>query len=533
MKKRVVIAGAGLSGLALALELAKTDKYEVIVVEKAPQAGGNTSSWTSFKDPENPGVVQYPMHMYFPFYLNLERIMEESETWDNLSQWISKWEFVDNYDKRITFGNTNLSEKLPAPLHALDIFLRLKGLSLRDKLSFTKMFFAAMAFGEDDEPNFSDRYNFYGLAKKLGVSDKGVDFVDIFTYSITNLPDSWQNGRKFLQLFYLTILKDRNAMRYSLLTDDYSPGMIEPLVSTLKDLGVQFLFQNELLDIYLDSNDAVKEIRLRDHSLERERVCKNCGLLFNDSSHTIVCPKCGINEKNLDFQYDYSPKFLATDIFVSALQPHQLIKVILKNSESPLLKHDYFRNLNYYRGSSLTVSRLWLKDKVESENVIWGQSRRISPSNGMMDISRLMPKYAQGGSVIDTLSDFDEYHKTLSDEDLKLYLQGGVKNIFPDMADVDKHIVAKIYPDALYHRPFPDMYRFKPKSQQTPINNFLIAGDWSGPYNLGMESAVVSGIKAANEIIQKDGYQIVPLLHSPPEKMVKFFQHFKFLFRKI
>ena len=77
-KYDVVIVGGGLSGLTCGLYLQEAG-LRVLILERAPQAGGLTSSWQVQEQGDSEGkdfvleylkkediVLQYPMHMIFP-----------------------------------------------------------------------------------------------------------------------------------------------------------------------------------------------------------------------------------------------------------------------------------------------------------------------------------------------------------------------------------------------------------------------------------------------------------------------------------
>ncbi|MEK7123325.1 MAG: FAD-dependent oxidoreductase, partial [Patescibacteria group bacterium] len=404
-------------------------------------------------------------------------------------------------------------------LCAAQILWDFKDMGILDKLSTIPFHLAAIIFGEKVAPPISDDYNFYGLLKRFWMTDRAIKSFRKITYSITNLSDADQVGAKFFHLFYLSYLRDKNAMGCQMVTDNYSPALIDPFVKLLEKKGVKILLNRHIDDIAVE-NGRVKAVIAADHSRGVWLICPNCGLKFLRSGSDAFCPKCGKSwEISNLFRLWPAREVIEGDYFISAIQPHQFAK-ILKNEKSglppnhPLLGHPYFRALGQFKGAQLSFSRIYYGDKLTKGYNLTGLDRDYFIFNGAMDISNIMPRYANA-SVFDTLHDDGEVLEMYPVDELKNKTLIDLWKVFPKtlVRRPDAHLLARIYPDVLYHRPHPRLHsRFLPETQETPIENLYMAGDWTDEYQLGLEAAVKSGVKAANIILKKENKEPAPLL---------------------
>lgn len=532
-KPSVIILGAGLAGLRSASVLADRG-YKVTVLERAPMAGGCTSSWTDHRDPERSSIRKGQMQMNFPFYENLNYfcwreltlptlkspITALPKSWVNLpnpafTDRLNGFYLADEGGRRMhltsqprTYLGKALS-LLPAPLSAMQILTDFEGFpTLRDRLSAIRFHALAILFGDKAIPPISDDWNFYGIMRHLGLTHEAIKTFRRITYSITNLADADQVGPKFLHLFYLAYLRDKNILGCRMMNDDCNPALIDRLVEALKSRGVIFRFNCHVRDILIEQQRAIG-ITVEDCGGYLDIVCDNCGLLYPPAKQFPLCPACGCAtpEKNqLKNTAPPPPELLTAQFIISAMQPHQLANLFRSPDNHPFRQFGQFRALGQFKGAALTVSRIFLDRKVTHEYNLTGLDRDFWSMNGCMDISNIMPRYAEA-SVFDTLSDDGEVLEFYPEKELKQRLVFDLKMLFPETksAKVRKHLLARIFPAALYHRPFPRLNsRFLPHSPLTPLANFFLAGDWTDEFELGMEAAVKSGTHAANAVLSAD-----------------------------
>ena len=548
MKKRVVILGAGLAGLRSASVLIDHG-YDVTVIERAPMAGGCTSSWVDNRDPEKNTLRKGQMQMNFPFYENLNyfawRELNAPDLFQPGQPSIGSWDkgnsaysdrldgfyFVDENGRRSHLSASPKStmgkvlKALPAPLSTLQVFWDFDGIpTLRDKLSAVKFHRLAMIFGDKVAPPINDDWNFFGLMKHLGMSYEAIRAYRRITYSITNLSDADQVGPKFLHLFYLAYLRDKDVLGCRMMNDDCNPALIDPVVASLSKRGVKFLFESPVRDILIEKEKCVGVV-IDDLTSGKSLICDNCGLSFKVTGPVAFCSVCG-NNFAIDQTVPSQKKTIEADYFISALQPHQLATIYRSRDDHPLRQYPFFRALGQFRGAELTISRIFMDAKVTDEYNLTGLDRDYFSMNGCMDLSHIMPKYREK-SVFDTLSDDGEVLNYYPTETLKAKLREDLKKIFPtsQKARVKKHLLARLSPDVLYHRGVPRLNsRFLPHRPNTPISNFFLAGDWVEDLELGKEAAVKSGISAANSILESDSLPLEPILYPSIAPMVSWFQ---------
>ncbi|MDP3999153.1 MAG: FAD-dependent oxidoreductase [bacterium] len=531
--KSVVILGAGLAGLRSASVLVDRG-YQVTVIERAPMAGGCTSSWTDHRDPEHGSIRKGQMQMNFPFYENLNYfcwreltlpsiqspITALPKSWTNqpnpsFTGRLDGFFLADEGGRRMHLTgkpSTRIGKALsflPAPLSNLQILTDFEGFpTLRDRLSAVRFHALALLFGDKSVPPISDDWNFYGIMKHLGLTHEAVKTFRRITYSITNLADADQVGPKFMHLFYLAYLRDKNILGCRMMNDDCNPALIDRLVETLKARGVNFRFNCHVRDILTEQKHAIG-VTVEDCGHYANMVCDNCGLLYPPAKQYPLCPACGCATPEKKYRKNMAkptPELIEAEFIISAMQPHQLANLFRSPDNHPLREFREFRALGQFKGAALTVSRIFLDRKVTHEYNLTGLDRDFWSMNGCMDISNIMPRYEKT-SVFDTLSDDGEVLEFYPEKVLKARLLTDVKALFPEVnsAKVHKHLLARIYPAALYHRPFPRLNsRFLPHSPATSLANLFLAGDWTDEFELGMEAAVKSGTRAANAVLEAD-----------------------------
>ena len=147
-KPTVAIVGGGLSGLAAGCALS-ANGFKVTVFERRPYLGGRASSY------EHPGtgeVVDNCQHVLFGLCTNLIAFYKTIGI-ENKIRWFDRMTFIEPR------GRQSILEPspLPAPLHVMPSFLRLKFLNLRDKIALTRALIVLMTqVPKDDGTSFQD-----------------------------------------------------------------------------------------------------------------------------------------------------------------------------------------------------------------------------------------------------------------------------------------------------------------------------------------------------------------------------------------
>ncbi len=125
--RKVVIAGAGLAGLAAAKYLTDAG-HKVLLLEKREVAGGKASSW---QDADG-DWLESGLHVFFGAYRNLLSFLRETDLYDNLT-WMPHCLTFSKPGGQLS--PLRFPAFLPAPLHGLTAIARNRGvLTNPDKL---------------------------------------------------------------------------------------------------------------------------------------------------------------------------------------------------------------------------------------------------------------------------------------------------------------------------------------------------------------------------------------------------------------
>lgn len=127
MSKRVVIIGGGFSGLAAGVALIEQG-FDVVLLERRSHLGGRAYS---FVDSKTGSPVDNGQHLFMGCYRHTIAFLKTIGCLDRLKfQEKPRVDFLDRKDGFVKFE----CPPLPAPLHVVAGLLRMKGLTLGDKL---------------------------------------------------------------------------------------------------------------------------------------------------------------------------------------------------------------------------------------------------------------------------------------------------------------------------------------------------------------------------------------------------------------
>jgi len=144
----VAIVGGGLAGLSAGCALS-ANGFKVTVFERRPYLGGRASSY------EHPGtgeVVDNCQHVLFGLCTNLIAFYKTIGI-ENKIRWFDRMTFIEPGGRQSILQPSSL----PAPLHVMPSFLRLKFLTLRDKITLTRALIVLMTrVPKDDGTSFQD-----------------------------------------------------------------------------------------------------------------------------------------------------------------------------------------------------------------------------------------------------------------------------------------------------------------------------------------------------------------------------------------
>ncbi len=534
-KYDVVIVGGGLSGLTCGLYLQEAG-LKVLLLERAPQAGGLTSSWRVHEQADREGkhfvlqylkeddiVLQYPMHMIFrEKYPNLLDVYKHLNILDtNLTEPLKEFNIIDS---RLTKHKFKMEDSiLPAPLHSVKTVLRLK-MGIIDRLSFLLAGLPILYLGnslncEKPSESFWDTVSMEALLKRSWVTQHARDFVASYVPSIYNLDSIEVNARRMAAVIFGTLFMSKRGMWYQLVNDNYFTGTVEPHVKRFMEAGGTIKLNCEARRI-IHNKAEVEKICYQDLNTGTSIICPCCGCkqpVLDEG----FCRKCGLRWAARNPNRITQPKIeppvgehlqeVTAKYYIAAVRGHQLLP--LMSSESFLRAHPYFQRLGREQGACLSIARIFYDRKITNERFITGTSRRAFVFNGCQDISNIMPRYSKyPGSVVDVLTDRAESIQLLPVKQFIKSVTRDLVRVWPKAAaaEVKLALGAHIHPDVLYHKEVPRLAGERNRWVDTPLRNLYACNCSLGLIGIGMESAYQTGKLAANRILEQEG---IPPVH--------------------
>jgi hypothetical protein len=539
-KYDVVIIGGGLSGLTCGLYLQEAG-LKVLILERAPQPGGLTSSWQVHEQGDVDGknfvlqylkeediVLQYPMHMIFrEKYPNLIDVYNHLGILNtNLTSPLKEFNIIDS---RLVKHKFKMEETfLPAPLHSIKTVLRLK-MGIIDRLSFLFAGLPIIYLGNSlncEEPSLSfwDMVSVEAFLERAWVTERARDFVASYVPSIYNLDSIEVNARRMAAVTFGTLFMSKRGLWYQLVNDNYITGVIQPHVARFMEAGGTIKINCEVRRIVHNDTD-VQKILYQDLDTGVWITCPGCGCnqpVLDDG----FCRKCGLQwalrKPNNPAQPQIEPPVgenlqkVSAKYYVTAVRGHQLLP--LMSLESPLRAHLYFQRLGREKGACLSIARIFYDKKITDEKFITGTSRRVFCFNGCQDIGNIMTRYSKyPGSIIDVLADRAESLQVLPVKEFLKCVIRDLAMVWPQAreAEVKLALGAHIHPSVLYHKEVPRLPGERNRLVDTPLRNLFACNCSLGVIGIGMESAYQTGKLAANRILAQEAMPMVQVYGFP------------------
>ncbi|MEA2573698.1 MAG: 15-cis-phytoene desaturase, partial [Chloroflexia bacterium] len=258
--KHIVIAGAGLAGLAAAKYLSDQG-FRVTVLEKREVAGGKVSSW---QDADG-DWLESGLHVFFGAYRNLLTFLRDNDLDDALA-WMPH---------ALTFSMPGgglsplvFPARLRAPFHGLTAIARNRGVltnpdKLRAGLGLLWPILGNQAYMDrQDDLTYEQWHLRHGLSRR-----SLQDFFDTMALAL-NFSKSNEVSAKLLLTVLSHFGKDTDASRVAFLKGSPEVRLFRPLLSRLRESGVEVLFNARVRQVRFDSRDATVEgFELEDGSI--------------------------------------------------------------------------------------------------------------------------------------------------------------------------------------------------------------------------------------------------------------------------
>lgn len=459
--KTVAIIGGGLSGLSCAKYLVDAG-HKPIVLEARDCLGGKVSAW---KDKDG-DWIETGLHIFFGAYPNMMNIFSELDIEDWL-QWKRHQMIFAMQELPGEFTTFDFLEGIPAPFNfALSILLNQKMLTLPEKLQTAPALLPMLVEGQkfidlQDELSVFNFMDKYGMPDRINTEvfiamAKALDFIDPEKLSMTVVLTAMNR-----------FLNETDGLQMAFIDGNQTERLCEPMKQYIEERGGQVLLNQPLASIETNEDGSVKCFKMRDG------------------------------------------KEIVADEYVSSV-PCDIMKRILPRAWST---DPFFRQIDELEGIPVINIHLWFDRKLLNVNhLCFSRSPLLSVYADMStcckeyedeDKSMLELVFAPcspiAGGGVNWMGKSDEEIVAATMKELERLFPTEIGEDLPDGgAKLLKHAVVKV-PRSVYAA-VPGRNKFRP-SQETPIKNFTLAGDWTSQKFLGsMEGAILGG-KLAAEVV--------------------------------
>lgn len=473
---RVAIVGAGLAGLATAVELADAG-VEVEIFESRPFVGGKVGSWV---DPDG-NHVEMGLHVFFGNYYKLFELMKKVGALESLllkqhtHSFINEGGHIGKLDFRFLTG---------APFNGLKAFFTTSQLSLLDK--------ALNAIALGTSPIVRGLVDFDGAMRTIRDLDK-VSFADWFrhqgggngslkrmwnpiAYALGFIDTENISARCMLTIFLMFATKSEASV-LRMLEGSPHEYLLKPIVEYLEARGAKIHTRRRVREIqYTEEGEQTKVTGLVIAKGEIEETVVADAYLF-------ACDVPGI-QKILPPQWRKWSQF--DKIYKLDTVPVATVQLRFDGWVTELQNAQSRTQLDHAAGID---NLLYTAD---ADFSCFADLALTSPSN----------YYIPGkGSLMQlVLTPGDPFIKQ-SNEEIAQHVLKQVHALFPSSRELNMTWFSVVKLAQSLYREAPGMDKYRP-AQKTPISNFFLAGSYTQQdYIDSMEGATLSGLQAAKAIL--------------------------------
>jgi zeta-carotene desaturase len=480
---RVAIVGAGLAGMAAAVELADAG-HEVEIFESRPFVGGKVGSWV---DPDG-NHVEMGLHVFFGCYYNLFDLMQKVGTSDSLLLKEHTHTFVNRGGRT---GALDFRFITGAPFNGLKAFFTTSQLSAQDKLQ------NAIALGIS--PLVRGLVDFDGAMKTIRDLD-GISFADWFrnhggsngslkrmwnpiAYALGFIDTENISARCMLTIFQFFAAKTEASV-LRMLAGSPSEYLHKPIVHYLEARGTKIHTRRRTRKILFEGEGKATRVTglaiAKDDSEE----------IITADAYVAACDIPGI-QRLLPQEWRTWKEF--DNIYKLDAVPVATVQLRFDGWVTEL--HD-------------SEKRQQLEQAAGLDNLLYTPDADFSC---FADLALTSPKdyYRQGqGSLLQlVLTPGDPFIRE-SNEAIAQHVLKQVHDLFPSARELNMTWYSVVKLAQSLYREAPGMDPYRP-AQKTPIPNFFLAGSYTQQdYIDSMEGATISGRQAAQAILEPTGYKV-------------------------
>jgi len=487
-KKKVAIIGGGLSGLACAKYLSDAG-HQPVVVEARDVLGGKVSAWQD----EDGDWIETGLHIFFGAYPNMMNLFSELGIEDRLQWKVHKMIFAMQ-ELPGEFTTFDFVPGIPAPFNfGLAILLNQKMLTLPEKIQTAPPLLPMLVEGQSfidaqDELSVLEFMRKYGMPERINEEvfismAKALDFIDPDKLSMTVVLTAMNR-----------FLNEDDGLQMAFLDGNQPDRLCAPMKAHIEARGGEVRTSAPVKEILTAEDGTVEGLAMRDGST------------------------------------------ITADMYVSAV-PCDIFKRMMP---MPWQKMPYFRQVDELEGIPVINLHMWFDRKLNSvDHLCFSRSPLLSVYADMSTTCK--EYYDDDASMLELvfapcspLAGGNVNWIAKTDDEIIDATMGELARLFPTeiandprwpatskqgpkgQAKLRKFAVVKV-PRSVYAA-IPGRNKYRP-GQESPISNFVMAGDWTSQKFLGsMEGAVLGGKLAAEVIVDKTlGSETKPIKEIQPD----------------
>jgi isorenieratene synthase len=466
-KKRTVVIGGGIAGIAAASNLAEKG-FEVDLFEKAHFLGGKVGSWEF----ESKGVTlrtEHGFHAFFRQYYNLLDYLKQIGAHHHLIP-IDDYVILFERNKKQGFKNV---ETTPG-LNIIDLkkYGVYNWLTLISPFSMPLLGLLQFDFKKTFEKY--DQESFASFAKRTFLPKKMQLVFNSFARAFFAEPENMSMA-ELIKGFHFYFLSNDRGLVYDVLDQDFQTSFIDYCIKHLEKNGVKIHLNKGVEQLtYLENKFVINE-KTYDYCV----MCTDVNatkLIISKAKGLENFPILNRQAQALQNSGHYAVIRLWTDRFEQDQQlPFFVFTDRLKCLDSVTLYH-----------------------KMEKESAAWSEENK----GGIFELH----SYAVPAGM--------------SKEQCRIELMAEFYHYFPELKDMEiKHEYYQFRNDfSAFHM---GLYKERP-TIKTEVPNLYYAGDWVKMDNCAMlmEGAFVSGTLAANFILSQEGVQEKQLYQVPTKGLL-------------
>ncbi|WP_373525486.1 9,9'-di-cis-zeta-carotene desaturase [Nostoc sp.] len=474
---RVAIVGAGLAGLATAVDLADAG-CEVEIFESRPFVGGKVGSWVD----EDGNHLEMGLHVFFGCYYQLFDLMKKVGVLENLRLKEHTHTFINKGGQT---GALDFRFLTGAPLNGLKAFFTTSQLSLQDKLQ------NAIALGTS--PIVRGLVDFSGAMKTIRKLDK-ISFADWFrshggsngsikrlwnpiAYALGFIDCENMSARCMLTIFQLFAARTEASV-LRMLEGSPSEYLHKPILEYLEVRGTKVYTRRQVREIQfteLDEQTHVTGILVAQGDTVET---------ITADAYVFACDVPGI-QRILPHEWRKWSEF--DNIYKLDAVPVATVQLRFDGWVTELNDGEQRKQLNHAAGI---------------DNLLYTADADFSC---FADLALTSPAdyYRPGqGSLLQLVLTPGDPFIAQSNEAIAQHVLKQVHELFPSSRELNMTWYSVVKLAQSLYREAPGMDAYRP-NQKTPVDNFFLAGSYTQQdYIDSMEGATISGRRAAKVILE-------------------------------